>query len=203
MSISFKRQMRRSREGVAAVAVLSLLLFSCAKKVERLPTAALSEVFIEHLQKIEDLKTIAASAVLQVKFKGLTRIFQLAIASRLPDRIRVEFVDPLIGPLAAWVINKDKMVLLDPIGGDLLQEREADLFLRELMHFPWEKILAGVKYGEYRKFGKRSLPTHISVENGRSSFSLHLEVKELEIGVALDPNIFKVDSNMAADDEKN
>lgn len=99
---------------------LIIFIFSgCAKQSKVAKTSApapLPKELAVKLDKAAEIWSIRALIDTEIKYKGFKKRFNLAVVAKKPDWIRMEFVDPLAGPVLSVVSTPDRVIYADSSG---------------------------------------------------------------------------------------
>lgn len=124
--------------------VLILFFFAvagCAKQAKEVKAPAgvsrLPAVIVAKLADSEKIATVKALIDAEVRVKGVKKRFKLAVVSKAPDHIRMEFMDPLAGPLMSLVSTPEQFVFADSSGFYFYEESDRNDEFKRITNLPW------------------------------------------------------------------
>ena len=124
--------------------LLTLLLClagGCAKRI-RVPIEDLARVelpapAIKKLAGSKKISSIRALAEMELDYMGREKRFDIAMAAKSPDSIRLEFIDPLAGSVLTIVSTPRQLVYIDSSGVFFYGGDEASKIFRKTTGLPW------------------------------------------------------------------
>ena len=127
---------------IITVGLISLaFLTGCAKQskvdLSVLTPSNFSKPLMNKLIGAGKVSTIRALIDTEIHYKGVKKRFDLSVVAKKPDWVRMEFVDPLAGPVLSIVATPEKVIYANASGVYFYDGEDGDTAFKEMTRLPW------------------------------------------------------------------
>lgn len=132
---------RQTFSGSFAAALALVLVVGCAKQarisVDIDGYAKLPKPLALRLETAEEIKTVKGYAGVIFERRGWKKRFDAVIIAELPDKIRIDFIDPLAGIVATVISKPGQFTYSDSKGVDTWGGVEINDAFKKKLGLPW------------------------------------------------------------------
>ncbi len=133
--------MQNNRTRIGLVIFLLILLGGCAKEVRITPEIIgrepLPSDVIKKLQSVDRVRTVKVLADARTTYKRHQDRFKLVSAIQFPDRVHIDFMEPLIGIFASLTYRPGEALYFSGQKMQYLSGSEADTIFQNITYLPW------------------------------------------------------------------
>lgn len=121
--------------------VLLCLVIGCARQaritVDIEAHSKLPPPIVKKLASIDNIRTVKAYAGAELQFRGTKKVFDVAMVAKLPDMIRLDFIDTLAGVFASVASTPDSVVYVDSGGVYYHRGLDGAEAFKKVTNLPW------------------------------------------------------------------
>lgn len=117
------------------------IVAGCSKQakvdISALTASKLPKEIASRLVDASKVKTLRALIDAQIRYKGTKKSFNLVVVAKSPDWIRMEFIDPLAGPVMSIISTPDRVIYANSTGVYFYDGEDGEGAFKEITRLPW------------------------------------------------------------------